>query len=850
MKNTLRLVLLVSITMNLAPGLQVFAAKPIQPPPEPPFPILPPEPIALTATPQQIDKAIEKAKAYLYAHQANGNWEIAPEFHVTPADNGLNRLEGGDWGGLTAMATHALLAADESPSDPRLKPALDLLIHRTMRMCPYALCQRDQILEMLPRTKVVKDVAFKDGDYLASCRRTKGAANGLYYYFGGNDDKYDHSVSQYGVLAMWACQQTNFEVPNDYWESTERAWQRHQDPSGGWSYLANGGPTPAMTAAGVATLFITQDYVHSGEGLFPKGNINNPAIERGMAWLINNFPSVFTPGSSQLTGAETYTLYGIERIGVAGGYKYFGTHDWYKEGATWLLQTQNGDGSWGEKRFLNNYNLNNIPVTCFALFFLTRGREPVAFNKIQYDRIVSGKREVGHWNERPRDIAKITRWIEKQTERDLNWHILNLKNTPVDELQDAPVLYISGDQDFDLAPEDEAKLRQYVENGGLILGNPDGGFDAFVKSFQKLASKLFPMYEMRVLPPEHPIYMHEQFRGDEIHAKDKLLGLSNGVRELMVMPVNDWGKFWQGDKYSQRDAFNLGDNVYVYATGRTPYRYGGPGVVHPNPALAATTTIKMARLDYAGNADPEPAGWRRIAAILHNNDKIDLQVQIVKLGAGILATVPAGAQDAQPSAADLRKAAMKRITPDELEANGGDPIKFQALVNSKIKEIQANAPAATPVENALTYKLAHLTGTANVSLTPSQRQELKAYIDSGGTLLIDAAGGSTAFADAMEKELLTIFPKEAPQITQDIADTDPHYLGDIEIRYRRYLREGDKRPSGPDLRGLKIGGRWAVLFSRQDISNGLVGRDTDGVVGYSSDCATALVTTIVKQLGK
>ncbi len=762
------------IVAILTPGLQVSAAQPkasapaknTTPAKKPPAPI----PTAHAATPNQIDQAIEKATAFLYAHLSNGSWEGAPT-----ADRNS--------GGVTAMAIHALLAADENSTDPRLKPAVEKMLKWPMR-CPYVLCQRDQVLEMLPRTKENKALAWTDGNLLTTSLRTKGAANGLYYYLPGDTADYDHSVSQYGVLAMWACGQSGFEVPNGYWESVEHGWQHHQDVNGGWSYKVNGPGkqaeiTASMTAAGVATLFITQDYVHSDEGLSPKGNIDNPAIDRGMKWLTSNFPIVFTGACSQLKEAQYYTLYGIERIGVAGGYKYFGTHDWYKEGANWLLAHQHGDGSW--------IGLDGpIPSTCFALFFLTRGREPVAFNKIQYDNLDGGKPDEGHWNERPRDIAKITRWIEKSTERNLNWHIVTLNNTPADALLDAPILYLAGDKSLDLAPADESKLKRYIENGGLILGNPDGGSELFLKSFQMLAAKLFPMYEMRPLPTDHPIYMHQQFRGEDIKSKDKLLGLSNGVRELMIIPTMDWGGSWQGDRFASQDAFRLAGNIYLYAAGRTSFRYGGPGMVYPNKTINPTTTVKLARLNYAGNADPEPAGWQRLAAILHNTNGIDLEMQTVKLGEGQL---------------------------------GG-------------------------------FKLAHLTGTARFTFNEQQRQEIQKFIEGGGTLLIDAAGGSTAFADAAEKELLAIFPKEATQVTLPIADTDPLYQGNIDIRYRRYLHDGEKRPKGPDLRVIKIGSRWAVLFSRQDISNGLVGRDVDGVVGYAPETATALVTAIVKQIDK
>jgi hypothetical protein len=802
------------------------------------------------ATPQQIDQAIDKGTAYLLRVQKDNHWEFAPEFHVTPKDNGSNRLDGGDWGGLTAMATHALLVAGVNPNDPKLRPTIDLLLKWPMRMTPYALCQRDQVLELLPRRPEVKDVAIKDGIYLEKSLRTAGDAAGLYYYFPGKDGAYDHSVSQYGVLAMWACGESGFEVSPKYWEAIERAWQHHQEPDGGWSYTYNpkGGGSASMTAAGVATLFITQDYLHSMEGLDCHGNITNPAIDKGMAWMAAHFDDAL--GS----GWNPYTLYGVERIGVAGGYKYFGTRDWFKEGADWFMRTQNADGSWGAGGWLAGYNNRNIPATCFAMFFLTRGRAPVAFNKARYEVVAGTKHEEARWNQRPRDIAKITTWVEKQTERNLNWHVVSLESTSADQLQDAPILYLAGDRKLDLSPEDEAKLKQYVEDGGLILGNPDGNNKAFIDSFRALGAKLFPAYEMRPLPPDHPIYQREQFRSSDIHKKDTILGLSNGVRELMLIPTYDWGKSWQGDAFSKEDSFRLAANLYLYSIGRSAFHNGESQIVRPDPAIKAAKTLKMARLDYSGNADPEPGGWRRVAAVLHNSSQLDLDVQTVKLGEGKL-NKSAAPPAPHPTADAIRATATKRITPEEFQSTGGDPAKMQALVNAKVQLVQAEVAAEDAKRAAAqaAFKFAHLTGTAKFTWTDAQRDELKTFLNNGGVLLVDSAGASQPFADAFEKEMVQIFPAEGAQISEVIPATDPLYQGfkpalkPDDWNYRRFVREGEKRPLGPELKGIKLHGRWAVLFSRRDISNALVGRDVDGVIGYSSDTATTLVVNLLQK---
>ena len=56
-----------------------------------------------------------------------------------------------------------------------------------------------------------------------------------------------------------------------------------------------------------------------------------------------------------------------------------------------------------------------------------------------------------------------------------------------------------------------------------------------------------------------------------------------------------------------------------------------------------------------------------------------------------------------------------------------------------------------------TYALAHLTGTAANKLTDKAKDELKQYVEGGGTLLVDACGGSGAFATDFETQLVSIF---------------------------------------------------------------------------------------------
>ena len=67
-----------------------------------------------------------------------------------------------------------------------------------------------------------------------------------------------------------------------------------------------------------------------------------------------------------------------------------------------------------------------------------------------------------------------------------------------------------------------------------------------------------------------------------------------------------------------------------------------------------------------------------------------------------------------------------------------------------------------------------------------------------------------------------------------------------EVGYRPYARKllGQEIKT-PQLRGVDVGGRAAVLFSREDLSAGMVGEPVDGILGYSPASTTAIVQHIL-----
>ena len=127
---------------------------------------------------------------------------------------------------------------------------------------------------------------------------------------------------------------------------------------GGWNYrAAQGGSTASMTAAGASSLLVARNGL--GRANIALRQSLDKALVRSYAWINKNFAAYMkAPGG----GHGLYTMYSLEKVGDLGEIEKFGEHNWYVEGATILLDKQQGDGGWS----------GGYVNTSLAVFFLTR----------------------------------------------------------------------------------------------------------------------------------------------------------------------------------------------------------------------------------------------------------------------------------------------------------------------------------------------------------------------------------------------------------------------------------------------------------------------------------------------
>lgn len=765
--------------------------------PKPNGPVLPPKGKTWPEQPltdEYVQQSIRAGIAYLWSRQHPTEFHWEPQTmdqwkkwaKATPKPGPLT--VGGMHGGFTALTLVALLRAGVSPEDERFDKAYKWLIEQPMEQV-YSRAMRAVLLGSLGPKRVPARLIEEDKRWLLNAAFN----DGTYGYFAANANTRalplantaslahwrDLSNTQYGLLGIWLLSDAGAEVPDKYWKLLQRAFLSSQLSDGSWPYVPlkdpayalHGAGSQSMTLAGLASLFVIWDKTCSACNAQPSSELTK-SLESGLGWMAKNFNPA-TGGAKVFPNQfQMYTLYGVERVGVAGGLKYFGDHNWYVESAKYTLFRQLRDGSWPA-----DYPVYSDPPvsTSYALMFLSYGRAPVIFNKLAYG-------QPAQWNSRPRDLARLITWMDRTYERLYNWQVMPVDRS-VEELLDAPILMMSGRAAISLTAAQKQKLRDYVLGGGLLLGEAADGSQLFANSFRAMIRELFPESELKPLPDTHPIYS-VQFPVKS--TVQPLEGLSNGVRMMVLLSPKDLGCAWQQHALaSAKSAFELAGNLVQYVSDKGNGLLGrGASYMAADLGVKPTKTITVGRLAWGGATvawDPEPAGWKRMDVLVRNGK-----------GPGIA------------------------TTQTDLSA--------------------ALDPAAVP--------LLHVTGTSAIRLTDAQKANLKNYVNGGGLLLADAAGGSKLFSESFDKlasELFAPLVVAAPDWLIAVVDAK----GGVAARHI----DGLPRAIRPiPLLGWQQDKRWAVLSLPWDLTAAMAGYPNVEPVGLTPQSAEAFVAALTRSL--
>ena len=741
---------------------------------------------ALAVTDDDVLKAIERGKEFLIGQQGpEGSW---PEGRFQGAAEPC---------GHTEMALFTLVAIGLHPNRETVAKGLDAVIARKLDF-NYAICFRAMALARLQNSfgadkrDLVRAALKNDAMWLM---RTQGEKGGWSYDSTKEAHRlgpYDLSNSQMTILALREAALAGVEIPSVIWKKAQDLYYEAQLTDGSWNYRAPKFMPPgaeksgygSMTAAGLASIFITSDNLEPARGCpCRNGQSNKTAsdvdrrIDSALDWLEKNFNAGGNPKSEHWGNKEgffPYWLYSVERVGSAAGYKYFGQRNWYKEGAELIVNCQRPDGSWVG-------GLTPFADTCFSLLFLYKGRAPILFNKLQFK---------GDWNLHRRDMANLTAYCERVKEQPFHWQIVKLQ-APLAELHDAPILYITAETPPPFTEGEKEKLRAFTDTGGTILFEASCGNPIARRWFIQFAKQVWPEWPLKPIGPEHPTYSDPY----ALKQRPEIMGIDDGLRTFVFFAVEDVSCHWTTKALAAREyLFQWGVNLFTYATDHSPLR----------AKLAAT----------------EPAKAERYAVAVKKGVKDTLQVARLKYD---------GAWNTG------RHYRLFDNLTRELSKRAGITLRPE---DDGLKAADLGSRDA-----------AYLTGAGPITMTDADRDALKAYLAKGGFLWAEAAGGSPAFEQAMQKlsgetgwELKLLAP-DHPLMTGKFK-TGAGYNLAAGVQFRQALRVRRATRPFADLLGIYQGGKLVGVYSPFDVLFSATGYEAYNCLGYLPPDAAAVATNI------
>jgi len=431
-----------------------------------------------------------------------------------------------------------------------------------------------------------------------------------------------------------------------------------------------------------------------------------------------------------------------------------------------------------------NWNSGEPLSTEFALLFLGKGNTPVVIQKLQYG---------DDWNPDPYDAKDLVAQASRDLKTPMATQAIDAAATPKD-LAAAPILYLQGRKAFDLTPMLRESIRAFVDQGGFIVASACCGGTKFDKSFREEMKLIFPDADFEPLPDDHDLYTVKH----KITEKKAFMleGLNTGCRTAVVYAPHDICCAWSGcsgclDKECLlgKEAKNLGVNMIAYAVGFQQLRKKlddvEVNIVKKESAGPKRNALMIGQLYHGGEWNPDPASMGNLTKTLqeHSGMKGEVGKRMVAIGS------------------------------DDL----GD------------------------------YALLYLTGHKKFQFTATQMQELRAYLDRGGSLMSDSCCGKPEFDIAFRKLCEDLYPqrKLTRLPAKHVILQEPYAIKSVQYKPAvkvMFPAVGDE----PYLEGITgADGRLQIVYSRFNFGCELHGHSCANCLGIKAADAYKIAVNCV-----
>ena len=405
------------------------------------------------------------------------------------------------------------------------------------------------------------------------------------------------------------------------------------------------------------------------------------------------------------------------------------------------------------------------------------------------------------WNTDPGDVDNLMRHCRYELGLWYGWRHLSIKevvaNHKANKKTKVPILYISGHEMFGFSPDERVALRQYILDGGTLLGDACCGREEFRRSFMGEVVRMFPNRSFDNLELDHPVfrayhkYTNVHYRTFEdgvqhdFQGPPQLLGMNMGCRTAVILTPWDMSCGWDehvhphGSRLLPGDAIRLGVNIISYVAGLR--QLGEVQAVTRQlqaPVARSRQRFQMAQLKHSGDWNPDPNStqqWLRHLAV-----DSSLAVHF-----------------------DLR----------------GVEAKPERLVN---------------------YPFVYMTGHRNPRLNASEVVSLRAHLQAGGFLFVNNCCGRSAFDQHARSLAGTLFPQQKLEL---ISADHPLLRSFYKVAGVRDRQTGGERPL--ELWGVTLGKRLVMVYSPHDMITHLKQVSDPYGNGYDAESCRRLAINVV-----
>ncbi len=377
------------------------------------------------------------------------------------------------------------------------------------------------------------------------------------------------------------------------------------------------------------------------------------------------------------------------------------------------------------------------------------------------------------WKTDPADIDTLLKWTNQKIgiyyrsiETDLN----KFSYDP----RELPALLIAGHNSFELSDGIRSALGRYVADGGLILADACCGWNDFTESFRREIELIFPGRPLRKMLPEEPVFSsyyklssftYKKGDGPEYSDAPCLESIDFGCRSGVIFSPCDLTCGWDGHDHPRGtrvvidQARQVGANLvtYLLGTAQLGLFLSTTKCYHEQDSPTRDDFV-FAQLKHEGDWDPDPSAVHNL--LKHARDNSTLEV------------------------------------------------KF------KRQEVELTDPQAA------TYPVLYMTGHHEFHWNEEEVARLKRYLAAGGLLVADACCGRVSFDAAFRREIAKVLPDSR---LDRLPGDHPlyHCHNDIShVEYTKRVRVDYGPFDTPELEGIAIDGRLAVVYSKFDLGNG------------------------------